>query len=164
MCVRERCSREFLPQPRRQMQFLDLMRSLAYLSFDFLFRVFCSRISQRSLFWTSDAQPYHRAPRTRTHEWKTEKWEKSKMDETGSFGCFDDSFFHLACTVRGRYTFSSTKIQLFRWKRNAKIYLMPAARFPVPHQRRAIWKNFFCFQRSRLRTVFKLLLLFFLSK
>lgn len=40
----------------RQMQFLNLY-TLAYLSFDFLFGVFCSRISQRSLFWTSAAQP-----------------------------------------------------------------------------------------------------------
>lgn len=98
MCVRERCSGEFLPQPRTDRCNSSIyMRSLAYLSFDFLFGVFCSRISQRSLFLDlrCTTRPYHRASRTRTHEWKTEKWEKSKMDETGSVGCFDDSFFHL---------------------------------------------------------------------
>lgn len=84
MCVRERCIREFLPQPRTDRCNSSIyMRSLAYLSFDFLFGVFCSRISQRSLFWTSAAQPdriIERRERERTNgrqkNGKNLKWMK----------------------------------------------------------------------------------------
>lgn len=109
--------------------------------------------------------PQHNPTDHIIERWERERMEdrkmgkKSKMDENRSVGCFDDSFFHLTHSVRGRYgnlTFSSEK------KRRD----LPNAcrRSPSQSRRWTICEKLFLFSAFTSANGFQLLLLFFLGK
>lgn len=142
------------------------MRSLAYLSFDFLFGVFCSRISQRSLFWTSAAQHdrfIERRERERTNgrqkNGKNLKWMKPVPSVVLTIPFFISLTRSAVATI-----FFENENTAFSSEKKCQDLPNACRSLPRPVPAMNNLRKTFLFSAFTSANGFKLLLLFFLGK